>query len=128
MWNRVAYSYPMANAWLWWLALAAALPLLAAPLLLTIRRSGRDRVPFFGRRASVRPPWWTHLLMLPGLILLFAGALGLGGPEDGWRYVAGAAVVSLALTTGLVLWHNRRAMSDPSGQGEGVRQKPGIRS
>jgi hypothetical protein len=113
----------MANAWL---ALAAALPLLAAPLLLTIRRAGRRRVPLFGR-GEVKPPWSAHLLTLPGFILLFGGARGLGGPHGGWLYVAGAWAVSLVLTTGLLLWHNRRAAADPDGESGAQAEKPAVR-
>lgn len=116
----------MAHEWLRWLKLAAALPLLAAPLLLTIRRAGRRRVPLFGR-GEVRPPWWAHLLMLPGFILLFGGARGLGGPDDGWLYGAGAVVISFALATGLVLWHNRRVPPDLTDRSRGSREKPAVR-
>jgi hypothetical protein len=108
------------TTWLWWLALAAALPLLAAPSLITIRRSGGRRLPLIGR-ASVRPPWWAHVLGLPGLVLLFTGARGLGGREDGLLYLLGAGVVSGSLTTGLVMWHNRGVTADPSSKSENER-------
>ena len=53
----------MVITWLWWLALGASVPMLAAPLPVTIRHSSGRRIRFF-RRPSVAVPWWAHLLGL----------------------------------------------------------------
>ncbi len=96
---------------MWWLELAAAVLLLAAPTLLMLRRSGLRPVPLFGP-GGVRPPWWAYLLLFPGLVLLGYGAHGLAGGGDGrLTYFAGAGAVSLALQLGLVVRHNRRVES-----------------
>jgi hypothetical protein len=113
-----------ADSLLWWLALAGALPLLATPLLVTIRRSGGRRLPLFVGRHSVRLSWWAFLLTLSGFGLLFAGARGLGGREDGLLYLSGAGVVSVVVTTGLVIRHNRRVAADSGGTRDGVQPEP----
>jgi hypothetical protein len=65
-------------------------------------------VPLY-RRATVRPPGWAYVLVFPGTLLLFSGARGLGGGDEAWLYVFGAAVVSLAVQLAVVVRHNRSA-------------------
>ena len=101
----------MADAWVWWVGLAAAVLLLAVPTLLMLRRSASRRVPLFGP-GGVRPPGWAYLLLFPGLVLLGYGAHGLAGGDEGrLTYFAGGGAVSLALQLGLVIRHNRRVAS-----------------
>ena len=96
---------------MWWLELASAVLLLAAPTLLVLRRSGLRRVPLSGP-GGVRPPWWAFLLLFPALLLLNYGARGLAGGGHGrLTYFPGAGAVWLALHFGLVVRHNRRVES-----------------
>ncbi len=114
----------MANTWLWWVALVAAVSMLAAPLLVMIRRSSRRRVRF-SRRPSVPVPWWAHLLGLAGIALGLAAVDGLSSSrEDGWLYGGGVLLAQLVLATGLVIGHNRRVAIGPSDAREGVRTGP----
>ncbi len=104
----------MANTWLWWVALVAAVSMLAAPLLVLIRRSNRRRVRFIGR-PSVPVPWWAHLLVLAGMALGLAAVDQLrSSREDGWLYGGAVLLAQLVLTTGLVIGHNRRVAADLS--------------
>jgi hypothetical protein len=113
----------VANTWVWWVASVATIPMLAAPLLVTIRRSSGRRVRFFGR-PSVHVPGWAHLLGLGGIVLGLVAAEQLGGREDDQLYAGGVLIASLVLGTGLLLRHNRHVAADSSGAREGVRTKP----
>ena len=113
----------MVITWLWWLALGASVPMLAAPLPVTIRHSSGRRIRFF-RRPSVAVPWWAHLLGLAGIPVAFAAADGLGGRDDGLPYISAVAAVSFVLTATLVTSHNRRIAADPSDARDGVRTGP----
>ncbi|WP_141242851.1 hypothetical protein [Geodermatophilus obscurus] len=114
----------MANTWPWWVALVAAVPMLAAPLLVMIRRSGRRQVRFTGR-PSVSVPSWAHLLGLAGIASGLAAVDRLSSTrEDGWLYGGGVLLAQLVLTTGLVIGHNRRVAADPGDAREGVRTRP----
>jgi Na+-driven multidrug efflux pump len=100
----------VADNWPWWLALAAALSLLAAPVLVVIRRAGTDPIPVFRWAAEIRPPWWTHTLSLLGIPLLFVAARELGDGDDShWLYLVAGALGSLLLQVILIQRHNRRS-------------------
>ncbi len=122
--HQWGWSYAVANTWLWWVALVGAVSMLAAPLLVLIRRSGRRRVRFTGR-PSVPVPWWAHLLGLAGMALGLAAVDRLSSSgEDGWLYGGAVLLAHLVLVTGLVIGHNRRVAADPSDARVGVRTGP----
>jgi hypothetical protein len=96
--------------WMWWLALIAAILLLAAPAAGVIRRAGARELPLFSWSRAVRPPWWTYAFSILGIPLLFVAARGLGDGEAGpWGYLFGGAVGALLLQAALIHGHNRRA-------------------
>lgn len=113
----------MEITWLWWLPLVAAVPMLAAPAFMAIRRCRHSRVRFFGP-PSVRVPWWAHVLGIAGIALGLLAAEGLGGREDDHLYAGGALIASFVLVTGLILVHNRRVAAEASGAREGVPTEP----
>jgi hypothetical protein len=98
---------------LWWLASAAAVPLLAAPWLVVVRRSTGRRVRFLERR-SAPDPWWAQLLGLVGVVLGTAAVEGLSDSrEDVLLHGGGLLVASLVLGACLTVRHNRRVAAEP---------------
>lgn len=88
----------MTESWIWRPALASAIVLLACPTLGLIRRSAARRIPAFRRHFDTRPPWWTYVLCLLGVPLLFIAARELDNGDGGrWLYLFGAAMVSAVL-------------------------------